>query len=58
MSTKTQAQNIVIMVVKDNEGNILPLSDKNIEVVRVDKKFTIDTYTKAKETEGAFIVVI
>lgn len=58
MAERKTQQNIVIMVIKDNEGKVLPLSEKNVEIVEVSKKFTLDTYTKAKTTEGAFIVMI
>lgn len=58
MTEQKRSQNLVVLVVKDNEGNIIPLTDKNVEIVTVTKKFSLDVYKKVQETEGAFIVMI
>ena len=58
MTEQKRSQNLVVLVVKDNEGNIIPLTDKNVEVVAVAKKFSLDLYKKVQDTEGAFVVMI
>lgn len=58
MTEQKRSQNLVVLVVKDNEGNVIPLTDKNVEVVAVTKKFSLDLYKKVQDTEGAFIVMI
>lgn len=58
MTEQKRSQNLVVLVVKDNDDNVIPLTDKNIEVVAVAKKFSLDLYKKVQGTSGAFIVMI
>lgn len=58
MAEQKRSQNLVVLVVKDNEGNVIPLTDKNVEIIAVTKKFSLDLYQKVQATNGAFIVMI
>lgn len=58
MAETKRSQNLVVMVVRDNEGNIIKLTDKNIEIVEVSKKLSLDLYKKVQATEGAVLVMI
>ena len=42
MAEQKRSQNLVVLVVKDNDGKVIPLTDKNVEVVPVTKKFSLD----------------
>ena len=58
MAETKRSQNLVVMVIRDNDGNIIKLTDKNIEIVEVSKKLSLDLYAKIQATEGAVLVMI
>lgn len=57
-SKKRSSQVLAVLVVKDNDGNVLQISDKNIEVISVEKKFTLSLYKTLRDTPGAVVVMI
>lgn len=58
MAEQKRSQNFVVLVVKDNDGNVLKLSDKNVEVVTIAKKFSLEMFNQIKDTEGAFMITV
>lgn len=58
MTEKKRSQILAAIVVRDDEGKIIPLTDKNIQVIEVAKKLSLDLYKRVQETEGAFLIMI
>lgn len=56
---RSRQKMLVVLVVRDAEGNIIPgLSHKNVEILSVEKKITIDLHEKILATPGAFFMSV
>lgn len=56
---RTRQPNLVAIQIVDKDGNpIADLSEKNVKILAVTKKISVELYNQLKETPGSFIVRI